>query len=296
MNRLILLLVCFGVCLSAQTRDANPRQIAFGSSLPAACDAVGELFWLTSAMTGLNLYGSTTSGGSCVWTVLSGTAGPQGPPGSSGSGSGTVTVSGGGNLTSTDCVTGAGTSVLQTPSAGCTVDASGNLVATSVTTAAGKPVPFGPTTTVSANAVCWNSTTGLQVSDCGFVAVTNARTISTTAPLGGGGDLSANRTLTCSTCTITIASGTVALATSAISAANCSVVTATATGALTTDVPIASTTGDISAVTGYIPLSTGTLSIYPPWLTLNTINVKVCNATASSITPGAVTVVWRVVR
>src|SRR6185503_3419199 len=30
--------------------------------------------------------------------------------------------------------------------------------------------------------------------------VTTSRTIGTTAPLGGGGDLSANRTLTCTTC------------------------------------------------------------------------------------------------
>lgn len=36
--------------------------------------------------------------------------------------------------------------------------------------------------------------------DCGFVPTTNARSIATTSPLGGGGDLSANRTLTCTTC------------------------------------------------------------------------------------------------
>ena len=49
-------------------------------------------------------------------------------------GAGTVTVVGAGSLTSTDCVTGGGTTTIQTPSANCTVDSSGNIVAASVTT------------------------------------------------------------------------------------------------------------------------------------------------------------------
>lgn len=93
-----------------------------------------------------------------------------------------------------------------------------------------------------------------------------------------------------------IASGAKALATSAISSAACSSAqTATATGTLTTDVVTASFNGDPTAVTGYVPLTAGMLTIivYP---TADTVNFKVCNNTSSSITPGAITLNWRVSR
>jgi hypothetical protein len=96
--------------------------------------------------------------------------------------------------------------------------------------------------------------------------------------------------------TKTIASGAKALATGAISSATCtSAQTDTATGAATTDVILASFNGDPTAVTGYVPLTTGMLTIiaYP---TANTANFKVCNNTSASITPGAITLNWRVVR
>jgi hypothetical protein len=98
------------------------------------------------------------------------------------------------------------------------------------------------------------------------------------------------------TTTRTIASGTLALATAAIASGVCATAqTATATGTLTTDVVTASFNGDITGVTGYTPATTGTLrvDIYP---TANTVNARVCNATAASITPGAATLNWRVVR
>jgi len=94
----------------------------------------------------------------------------------------------------------------------------------------------------------------------------------------------------------TIASGTSALGTSAIASATCaSVVTTAATGTATTDVVTASFNGDPTAVTGYIPLVAGMLTIvsYP---TANNVNFKVCNNTSSSITPGAITLNWRVAR
>jgi hypothetical protein len=93
-----------------------------------------------------------------------------------------------------------------------------------------------------------------------------------------------------------IASGTAALGTSAIASAACAtVVTATATGTATTDVVTASFNGDPTAVTGYIPATAGMLTIiaYP---TANTANFKVCNNSSASITPGAITLNWRVVR
>lgn len=94
----------------------------------------------------------------------------------------------------------------------------------------------------------------------------------------------------------TIASGAKTLATSAIASAACSSAqTDTATGAATTDAVAMTFNADPTAVTGYVPLTTGMLTIigYP---TANTVNFKVCNNTGSSITPGAVTINWRVVR
>ncbi len=97
-------------------------------------------------------------------------------------------------------------------------------------------------------------------------------------------------------CTLTIASGAKALATSSISSATCSSAqTTSATGTLTTDVVGASFNGDPTGVTGYVPLTTGMLTIIP-YPTADTVNFKVCNNTASSITPGAITLNWRVTR
>jgi hypothetical protein len=104
------------------------------------------------------------------------------------------------------------------------------------------------------------------------------------------------------TLTRTIASGTAALGTSALASGKCygdssqpAVVTATATGTLTTDVLTAGFNGDPHAVTGYIPSTSGMLTIlvYP---TADTANFMVCNNTSASITAGAVTLNWRVVR
>lgn len=96
--------------------------------------------------------------------------------------------------------------------------------------------------------------------------------------------------------TIDIASGTAALGTSSISSGSCAtVVTATATGALSTDTIIWTPNASIKAVTGYAPSSSGGLSIaaYP---TSGNVNFDVCNWSGGSITPGAVTLNWRVAR
>jgi hypothetical protein len=100
----------------------------------------------------------------------------------------------------------------------------------------------------------------------------------------------------------TIASGATTLGTGALASAKCtgdagepSLVTATATGAVSTDTVVANFNGNVTAVTGYTPATTGTLRIdvYP---STNLVSFKVCNATAASVTPGAVTLNWRVVR
>lgn len=293
----LLLIALFASAAWAQNDDSYyPGATAVVSSLPATCTKVGLLVWLSTAPAGQNVYGSTTAGNPCTWTQLTGIQGPAGPPGPSGGGTGTVTVVGSGSLTSTRIVTGGGSQSAQTPSANATVDSGGNLTANSVATAAGNPVPFGPTTAAVSNGTCWNSATGLSLKDCGYVPVPASRTISTTAPLAGGGDLTANRTLTCTTCTVTIASGTATLGTGAISSGTCATaVTVTATGVAATDVLTAGFNSDVTGVTGYAPLSTGSLQIFP-WPGTNTANFKVCNPSASSITPGAVTLNWKVVR
>ena len=96
--------------------------------------------------------------------------------------------------------------------------------------------------------------------------------------------------------TSTIASGTAALGTSSISSLACAtVVAATATGTATTDSIIWTPNASIKAVTGYAPAAAGGLSVaaYP---TANNVNFDVCNWSTGSITPGAVTLNFRVVR
>lgn len=96
--------------------------------------------------------------------------------------------------------------------------------------------------------------------------------------------------------TTTIASGTAAMGTSAISANTCATtVTVTATGVATTDAIISSPNTNPTAVTGYGPTSSEGLYI-DAWPTSGNVNFKVCNGTANSITPGALTLNWRVVR
>ena len=95
---------------------------------------------------------------------------------------------------------------------------------------------------------------------------------------------------------LTVASGASAMGTSAIASGACaSVVTATASGALSTDNLSADFNADPSGTTGYGASTSGVLTIYK-WITSGQVNFKVCNSTASSVTPGAATLQWRVVR
>lgn len=136
----------------------------------------------------------------------------------------------------------------------------------------------------SASAATWRTIancTDTVGNHLNYTAATNALSCGTSVP--------ANVTLT-------IASGTSALGTGAISSAACaSVVTTAATGTATTDVIQATFNADPTAVTGYVASANGMLTIiaYP---TSNNVNFKVCNNTAASITPGAITLNWRVTR
>lgn len=98
------------------------------------------------------------------------------------------------------------------------------------------------------------------------------------------------------TMTQTIASGTSTLGTSSIASGACAtVVTTTATGTASSDAISWNPNQSIKAVTGYVPSTTGGLSIaaYP---TSNNVNFDVCNWSTASITPGSVTLNWRVTR
>ena len=110
------------------------------------------------------------------------------------------------------------------------------------------------------------------------------------------GILASGNATGCAAYTQTIASGTAALGTGAISSGTCAtVVTVTATGVATTDDIMSDFNADPTSTTGYSPSANGMLTIikYP---TSGNVNFKVCNNTASSVTPGAVTLNWRVVR
>lgn len=96
--------------------------------------------------------------------------------------------------------------------------------------------------------------------------------------------------------TTTIASGTAVLGTGSITSATCATaVTVAGTGILSTDTIAWTPNASIKAVTGYAPSTSGGLSIagYP---TSGNVNFDVCNWTSGSITPGAVTLNWRVTR
>jgi hypothetical protein len=98
------------------------------------------------------------------------------------------------------------------------------------------------------------------------------------------------------TLTQTIGSGVTALGTGSISSATCaSVVAVAASGVTTTDVVGWSFNVDPTAMVGYQPSTSGMLTIisYP---TSGNANFKVCNNTSASITPGAVSLNWRVTR
>lgn len=126
------------------------------------------------------------------------------------------------------------------------------------------------------------------------LAVAGSRSANITADSGNYD--AAGTALLGSGSTTTIASGTAALGTSAITSGACAAaVTVSASGVATTDAVIAGFNGDPTSTTGFIPSTSGMLTIiaYP---SANDVNFKVCNDTASSVTPGAVTLNWRVVR
>ncbi len=118
-----------------------------------------------------------------------------------------------------------------------------------------------------------------------------------------GGDVSTgvaasgNSNCTSSPGTQTLASGTATMGTSAISSGSCAtVVTVAASGVETTDVVSTGFNSDPTSITGYGVSSTGAVLTIYPYPTSGDVNFKVCNSTSASITPGALTLNWRVTR
>lgn len=118
--------------------------------------------------------------------------------------------------------------------------------------------------------------------------------VATTSPLTGG-PITTTGTIACATCTVTVAHGTQALGTSAITNNTCAtIITTAATGVATTDNLMADFNADPTGVTGYNP-SGGLLTIIK-FPSSNNVNFYVCNKSGADITPGAISLNWRVVR
>lgn len=133
------------------------------------------------------------------------------------------------------------------------------------------------------------------------LAGTTSGTITITAPAVASGTLTLPSPSGGGSLALIIASGTATLGTGAITSGTCAAaVNGTATqgsvaNVLASDVITAGFNGDPTGVTGYIPATTGMLTIIP-YPQAGAVSFKVCNNTSGSITPGAITLNWRVAR
>ena len=130
-----------------------------------------------------------------------------------------------------------------------------------------------------------------QAAGCGSSSAVSS--VGATTPIASSGGSTPN--ISCPTCTITIANGTAPLGTSLIPAGTCATtVTVPATGVLTTDNILADFNVNPTGVSGYSPAGPGvTIEKFP---TAANVNFAVCNYGTAGVTPGAMTLNWRVVR
>lgn len=233
---------------------------------------------------GLKDTGCTASGG--VLTCPGGTASGATPPSISGGTAGVFADSEG---TPPTLGAAAGVDI-------CYADSTIHGYACSFNNSAYLPMILGPGSSTDGALVGFNGTGGNSLK------VITALPSGTTATTQAAADNSTKLATTAyadaaaAARTGTIASGTAVLGTSAIASTACaSVVTVAATGVATTDVIQWTPNADISGVTGYAPATAGGLIIYP-YPTAGNVNFKICNPTSGSITPGAVTLNWKVVR
>jgi hypothetical protein len=158
------------------------------------------------------------------------------------------------------------------------------------TTAPSKNAVYDKIESIAGGTMTYPSGTGIAV-------VTSGTTWGTTITPGTGvATALAVNTGSAGAFGVMVVKGTSALGTGAIASGACAtVVTTAATGAATTDVINWGFGTRISQVTGYAASVNGNLQIqvYP---TADNVNIEVCNLTASSITPSAVTLNWNIIR
>lgn len=267
------------------------------NSTTAVTSATGNGTWQANVAgyTNVRLRTSTYVSGTPQGTINISYASARSGGGGGGGGSGTVTS-----------VTIAGTANQVTASGTCTITISGTctlsqpnavILGTDNSAAGTEQLANGSAnahTILASGATTSNTIKGFATAPTTGDVVT-CTTASTTCTLTDSGVTTPSAAGT-GVLTQTIASGTAALGTGAISSGTCAtVVTVAGTGIATTDDIMADFNADPTSTTGYSPSANGMLTIvkYP---TSGNVNFKVCNNTASSITPGAVTLNWRVVR
>jgi hypothetical protein len=134
-----------------------------------------------------------------------------------------------------------------------------------------------------------NPTSTFTISHTGTSGTVTAKIAGLTFPQPAAG-------VTTPTLTQTIASGSQALGTTLIaSGGSTAFLNISAPGVLTTDNIMADFNSDPTSTTGYEPSASGMLTIIK-FPTAGYVNFYVVNNTGASITPGAVTINWRVVR
>jgi hypothetical protein len=274
---------------------ANTNQTTEGTSFSASC--AGNSYYVTASVT-VTLPSAVCTGGimsfqvtsGSTLTVTSGTVTYNGPSTVLGPASFTILTDG----TNFNAAWG-NASTLAGKSA-----PSGAIVGTSDTqTLTNKSISGAQINSGTVPCAQQPALTGNVTTSAGSCATTVAAApLSAVTGLGTGvATALAVNTGTAGAFGVLIASGTAAMNTGAVASGACeTVVTVSATGVATTDTITVGFNGDPTAVTGYGASSTGAvLSIYP-YPTSGNVNFKVCNSTSASITPGALTLNWRVVR
>jgi len=298
---ILSILILLSITIYGQATTHTAFRFRQGPSLPSTC-SIADIFYLTSNST---FYGCGTLN---TWTsfAITTTGGGGGVSGSATydppsllngqSDTVTVTVTGavvGDVATSSFSValpTGVWFSAPQITSAntakvtlvnesGSTQDvASGTLkISTVAAQLLFSSIPVSGQTTVTAN----SATTALTlVAGTGMTITTDNTAKSVTFASSG-----------------VIASGTASMGTTAVGSGACSSVIdgGTATGVATTDTIVFTVNADPTGATGYAPSANGGLHIWA-YPTASHVNFKLCNDTASSITPQAITLNWKVFR
>jgi hypothetical protein len=146
---------------------SNRNYAALGTGIEKNTTTTGAV----SVAAASDIYGLFTSctGSSGLFLKDGGTCAAPG-------GSGTVTVVGAGNLTSTNIVTGGGTQTIQTPSSAATVDSSGNIVGNTLTSSGN--ITSGASSVISAT----SGTLGIQATG----AITTTSSAGGVSLVGGG--------------------------------------------------------------------------------------------------------------